>query len=287
MDVVTKLRLKKEAVDEALDRFLPQEDNRLAEAMRYAVFSGGKRYRPLLALSSGECFGLKQVDVLPFGCALELIHNYSLIHDDLPLMDDDDFRRSKPSCHKVFGDEIALLAGDSLLTLAFEVLASASWDLSELARKERMIKEIARSAGIQGMVGGQLLDLTLSLDNLTEESLHDLMAKKTGALILASVKAGPILAGASGFKLQKMVEYGENIGLAFQIRDDILDSTEFSSQDPPQKPSAASYFGLKEAREKLNRHVEAALKALDSVSLASEELRYLASILLELAESNE
>ena len=283
---MTKLRLKREAVDAALDRILPQEENQLGEAMRYAVFSGGKRFRPLLALSSGECFELKQDDVLPFGCALELIHNYSLIHDDLPLMDDDDFRRSKPSCHKAFGEDIALLAGDSLLTLAFEVLASAPWDASNLIRKERMIEEIAWSAGVRGMVGGQLLDISLTLDKLTEDSLYDLMAKKTGALILAAVKVGPILAGGSAFELQKMIEYGENIGLAFQMRDDILDSTEFSSQDSPQHPSAAFYFGLEGARDRLKKHVQAALKALNSASLASEELRYLASRLLELKEKD-
>ncbi len=287
MDVIERLRLKKEAVDLALDRFLPQEDNQLSKAMQYAVFSGGKRYRPLLALSSGECFGLRQEKILPFGCALELIHNYSLIHDDLPLMDNDDFRRSKPSCHKVFGEEIALLAGDSLLTLAFEILASAPWDPSQLARKERLIEEIARSAGIKGMVGGQLLDITLTSDRLTEESLLELMGKKTGALILASVKAGPILAGASAFELKKMIEYGENIGLAFQMRDDILDSTEFFSQDSPQHPNAASYFGLREAKERLEHHVQAALKALDWVSTASDELRYLASRLSELPEKND
>jgi geranylgeranyl diphosphate synthase type II len=284
MDVVTKLQLAREAVDEALDRLLPPENNRLAEAMRYSVFSGGKRYRPLLALSSGECFGLRQEEVLPFGCALELIHNYSLIHDDLPLMDDDDFRRSKPSCHKVFGEGIALLAGDSLLALAFEVLASASWSPSKLALKERMIKEIAQSAGIQGMVGGQLLDITLTIDILTEKNLHDLMAKKTGALILASVKVGPILAGVSPSVLQNMVEYGQNVGLAFQIKDDILDSEDFSAQDSPNKPNAVSYLGLEEAKKRLNRHVQAALKALDSASLVSEELRYLASRLLEVVE---
>ncbi len=286
MDIITKLQLKKDAVDAALERFLPQEDNRLAEAMRYAVFSGGKRYRPLLALSSGECFGLSQEDVLPFGCALELIHNYSLVHDDLPLMDDDDFRRSKPSCHKVFGEEIALLAGDALLTLAFEVLSSAPWEASKLARKERMIKEIAWSAGIQGMVGGQLLDIMLTLDQLTEENLHDLMAKKTGALILASVKVGPVLAGAPPFVLEKMIEYGENIGLAFQMRDDILDSTEYSSQDSPLHPNAAYFFGLGEAKDRLKLHVQKAIQALDSASLVSEELRYLASGLSEVVEKN-
>lgn len=274
--------MKRDAIEESLNRLLPGEENPLAKAMRYAVFSGGKRFRPLLALSSGECFGLNQEKVLPFGCGLELIHNYSLVHDDLPMMDDDDFRRGKPSCHKVFGEDIALLVGDSLLTLAFEVFASAPWEGSLSMRKERLIKEIAQSAGIQGMVGGQLLDITLALDGLSEDNLQDLMEKKTGALILASARVGPVLAGASPPEAQAVTDYGKNLGLAFQIRDDILDSTHFASQDPPQHPNAASYYGVEGAKKKLEQHVLSALQALKSASLESEELRFLASRLLEL-----
>ena len=178
MNVQDKLQSKKDAIEKYLERFLPAEEDPLAKAMRYAVLSGGKRFRPLLALSSGECFGLSSDVVLPFGCALELIHNYSLVHDDLPVMDDDDFRRGKPSCHLVFGEDIALLVGDALLTLAFEVLASAPWEKSKSAQKELVIREIAQSAGIQGMVGGQLLDITLELESLSEDDLNDLMTKK-------------------------------------------------------------------------------------------------------------
>lgn len=287
MNVQDKLQAKKNAIEKSLDRFLPVEENPLVKAMRYTVLSGGKRFRPLLALASGECFGLNPDAVLPFGCALELIHNYSLVHDDLPMMDDDDFRRGKPSCHKVFGEDIALLVGDSLLTLAFEVLASAPWEESKPVQREKMIREIAQSAGIQGMVGGQLLDITLELDALSEDDLQDLMAKKTGALILASVRVGPILAGASSAEVRAMTDYGKNLGLAFQIRDDILDSAHFFSQDPPKHPNAASFYGVEGAKIKLEQHIQSALHALDSARLESEELRFLASKLLDLKQTNE
>ncbi len=282
MNVRDRLQAKKEAVEEHLNLLLQEEENPLLKAMRYTVLSGGKRFRPLLALSSGECFGLAQDLVLPFGCALELIHNYSLVHDDLPIMDDDDFRRGKPSCHKVFGEDIALLVGDGLLTLAFEVLASARWDASNFARKESLIIEIAQGVGVRGMVGGQLLDITLNMDGLSENDLRDLMVKKTGALILVSARVGPILAGASPEEIHAMTEYGSHIGLAFQIRDDILDSSQFVSQDPLQHPNAASFYGVKEAKKMLERHVRSAHDALDSANLESEELRFLASRLLEL-----
>lgn len=287
MNVQDKLQAKKNAIEKSLDRFLPAEDNPLVKAMRYTVLSGGKRFRPLLALASGECFDLNPDAVLPFGCALELIHNYSLVHDDLPMMDDDDFRRGKPSCHKVFGEDIALLVGDSLLTLAFEVLVSAPWEESKSLQKEQMIIEIAQSAGIQGMVGGQLLDITLKLDALSEDNLQDLMAKKTGSLIQASVRVGPILAGASSAEVLAMTQYGKNIGLAFQMRDDILDSDHFFSQDLPQHPNAASFYGVEGAKIMLGQHIQSALHALDSARLESEELRFLASKLLDLKQKNE
>lgn len=287
MSVQDKLQAKKNAIEKSLDRFLPVGENPLVKAMRYTVLSGGKRFRPLLALASGECFGLYSDDVLSFGCALELIHNYSLVHDDLPMMDDDDFRRGKPSCHKVFGEDIALLVGDSLLTLAFEVLASAPWAESKSVQKEQMVREIAQSAGIQGMVGGQLLDITLELDTLSEDDIQDLMAKKTGALILASVRVGPILAGASSAEVRAMTDYGKNLGLAFQMRDDILDSDHFFSQDPPKHPNAAFFYGVEGAKIKLEQHIQAALHSLDSARLESEELRFLASKLLDLEQKNE
>jgi len=286
MNVEKRLLLKKEAVEAELNRILPDGDSLLVEAMRYAVLSGGKRFRPLLALCSGESFGLSQGVILPFACAVELIHNYSLIHDDLPMMDDDDFRRGKPSCHRAFREDVALLAGDALLTLAFETIASAPVGKEHFARKERFMKEIAQNAGINGMVGGQLLDITLMPDSLSEERLLDLMERKTGALIVTSVKVGPILAEASSSELSLIVDYGRNLGMAFQIRDDILDFPEISPQSSPVRPNAASFFGMDEAKARLKNHVRLAIEALDQASLASEELRFLASQLSEIERSS-
>ncbi|MEE9390714.1 MAG: polyprenyl synthetase family protein, partial [Candidatus Aminicenantaceae bacterium] len=169
MNVEDRLYQKKEAVDRELERILPREDTLLFQAMRHAVLSGGKRFRPILVLSSGECFDVSQATLLPFACALELIHNYSLIHDDLPSMDNDDFRRGKPSCHKAYGEAIALLAGDGLLTLAFEVLALAPLEEELLERKNQVIMDIGKLAGIDGMIGGQFMDIILSPEEITEE----------------------------------------------------------------------------------------------------------------------
>jgi geranylgeranyl pyrophosphate synthase len=282
MKIEETLQSKKRAVEDALIRLLPQGDSLLIQAIRYAVLSGGKRFRPLLALSSGATFGLSQEVILPFACAVELIHNYSLIHDDLPVMDDDDSRRGKPSCHKAFREDIALLAGDALLTLAFEIIASAPVEKEHFSKKERFIKEIGQNAGINGMVGGQFLDITLMPDDLSEERLLELIERKTGALILASVKVGPIFAEAAPSEFSSMVEYGRNLGMAFQIRDDILDFPETSSPSSPVRPNAASFFGLDEAKKRLEDHVRRAIEALDQASLASEELRFLASKLLEI-----
>lgn len=282
MNVQEKLEQKKYAVEEYLDRILPEEDDLLSKAMRYTVLSGGKRFRPLLALCSGECFGLAEELVLPFGCSLELIHNYSLVHDDLPMMDDDDFRRGQPSCHKAFGEDVALLVGDSLLTLAFEILASAYWEPLRFARKESLIREIAHGVGFRGMIGGQILDVTLNPDDMSEPELKDMMVKKTGALILVAVRVGPVLAGASPAETQAISEYGRNVGLAFQIRDDILDHRQSASQSPCERPNAASFYGVDEAKKMLERHVRSAHDALEAAGLESEELLFLASRLLEL-----
>lgn len=282
MDVEERLRQKKEAVECELERILPQEDSLLSRAMRHAVLSGGKRYRPLLALSSGECFGASQEMVLPFACALELIHNYSLVHDDLPSMDNDDFRRGQPSCHKAYGEDIALLTGDSLLTLAFEVMSQASMDGNLLDRKGWVIKEISHFAGVKGMIGGQFLDITLSPKVLTEETFHDLILKKTGALITASVKIGAILGGAENPELEAIVQYGRHIGLAFQIRDDILDSADEMEKGSRPRPNYVSLFGLETAKSRLKDYIDSARSALEEASLESEELHYLASLLLKL-----
>jgi len=287
MKVEERLFQKKKAVEEELHRILSREEDRLLQAMRHAVFSGGKRFRPLLLLSSGECFGVSQKALLPFACALELIHNYSLIHDDLPAMDNDDFRRGKPSCHKAFGEDIALLAGDGLLTLAFEVLAKAELEERLKPKKDQIMIEVSRLAGVEGMIGGQLMDITLTPLETSEKTFYELALRKTGALIIASVKIGAILGDASASQLEAMVNYGRNIGLAFQIRDDILDSSKKESKDRPFRPNSVLLFGLEDSKRRLKEFVDKAKQALDAAALDSEELRYLTSKLLELKKRNE
>jgi geranylgeranyl diphosphate synthase type II len=225
--------------------------------------------------------------VLPFACALELIHNYSLVHDDLPSIDNDDFRRGKPSCHKAYGEDIALLAGDSLLTMAFEILARAPLRKNLQSKREQIIMEIGQSAGVKGMVGGQFMDITLSQDKLTEETYKELILKKTGSLIIASVKTGAILGEAGASELEAAVKYGRNVGLAFQIRDDILDSGQDAQKGNITRPNYVSLFGFKDSERKLKDFVEAARDALDEASLESEELHYLATKLLELEKRSE
>ncbi len=282
MSVEERLKQKKQAVEDELERILSTEDILLFEAMRYAVLSGGKRFRPLLALSSGECFGASQDVVLPFACALELIHNYSLVHDDLPSLDNDDIRRGQPSCHKAFGEDIALLAGDSLLTLAFEVIANASVDVGLLPRKEQVLRDISHLSGINGMIGGQLMDVTLSEEELTEDILHDLIFKKTGALITASVKTGAVIGGANDSQLEAISQFGRNIGLAFQIRDDIHDSDPEEESGGPFRPNYVSFLGLETAKNRLKNYIDTARSILDEASLESEELHHLASQLIEI-----
>jgi geranylgeranyl diphosphate synthase type II len=281
MKVEDSLSQKKKAVDRELELILPEEDSPLFQAMRYAVLSGGKRFRPLLALSSGECFGVSQDVLLPFACALELIHNYSLIHDDLPSMDNDDLRRGKPSCHKTYGEDIALLAGDALLTLAFEVLVRAPVSANLQSQKEQLIIEIGHLAGVRGMIGGQLMDITLSPEELTEETMHELILKKTGALIVASVKTGVLLGKAGNSEFKAIVQYGRNIGLAFQIRDDILDSGGEERREKKLRPNYVSLFGNEVSEQRLKSFVGIARSALEEASLESEELHYLASKLLK------
>lgn len=280
MNVERRLDRHKRAVDQELERILSRRDTLLFQAMRSAVLSGGKRFRPLLCLSTADAFGAAAGVVLPFACAIELIHNYSLIHDDLPCMDNDDFRRGQPTCHKAFGEDIALLAGDGLLTLAFEVMASGDVPRRLQRSKVQVIKETAQLAGVEGMIGGQLLDITFSAENATEENLSELMLKKTGALIVSSVRAGALLGQASPSKLKAATVFGENIGAAFQVRDDIHDATETTGVEGMSNPNYARVFGTDKAKKRLAQYVNAGIAALDKASIKSQELRYLAKQLL-------
>ncbi len=275
MDVRDRLNEKRAAVDAALDPLLTGQPERLYEVMRYAVL-GGKRFRPLLLLAAGETLGAQRSLALPYACAVELIHSYSLVHDDLPAMDNDDFRRGRPSCHKAFGEGRALLAGDGLLSLAFEVLSRAPYDPGHCDRKEGALREIAAAAGVEGMIKGQWLDIDLAAGNADEAVFLDLVGRKTGALIRASVVAGAILAGAPAAALQAVAEYGAAVGLAFQIRDDILDA---KPSPPAPELNAVAVFGSGGARARLDSSLDAALRALDALPIDSDELRYLAGTL--------
>jgi geranylgeranyl diphosphate synthase, type II len=213
-------------VDAALDRWLPPAGEAPAtihEAMRYSVFAGGKRLRPMLALLGCEAVGGKAEDAMPAAVALELIHTYSLVHDDLPAMDDDDYRRGRPTCHKVYGEAVAILAGDALLTHAFHVLTDPATSAVPAARRLQMIAEISAAAGSVGMVGGQTMDIQAEGKTLDPATLLTLHSKKTGALLRASLRVGGMAGGADDAALASLTRYGEHVGLAFQIVDDILD----------------------------------------------------------------
>lgn len=212
-------------VDAWLDEILPPEEGpaaRLAQAMRYSVFAGGKRLRPALAMATCRAVGADDEPVLPFAGALELIHTYSLIHDDLPAMDDDDLRRGRPTSHKVFGEAMAILAGDALHTLAFESLL-AHLEPADLGR--RIAAELAHAAGPRGMVGGQVEDLEVSGQIPDEETLHRIQGRKTGALLCAACRGGAIIGGAAPEVVEAVGRYGRHVGFAFQMVDDVLDVT--------------------------------------------------------------
>jgi len=264
------------AVNAELERLLPAGGSRLFEAMRYAVLGGGKRFRPLVLLASGEAFGADRALLLPYACAVELIHNYSLVHDDLPAMDNDDVRRGRPSCHKAFGEGLALLAGDGLLSLAFEVLAGAPHPRRRPGAKNAALREIASAAGVRGMIEGQWLDISLEPGATEAAVFLDMVNKKTGALIRASAMSGALLAGAPAGGAAAALDYGTALGLAFQLRDDLADAGRSGS---PSGIDAVSVFGREGAHGCLADCLAEALAALDRGGVASAKLRLLAESL--------
>lgn len=277
-----KLTGWKQLVENGLERELNRGTSPLESAMRYAALSGGKRYRPLLAFASGEAFGVPPADILPFAVSVELIHNYSLIHDDLPSMDDDDFRRGIPSCHREFGEDMALLAGDALLTLAFEILAGGSLSPSREQRRVPLIQAFARASGLDGMIGGQVLDITLTPEKTTEERFWDLIRRKTGALISLSTQVGAILAAAPPEQMAAVETFGDRLGLAFQIRDDIQDAGQDSKRTISARPNIASRFGEEKARRLLDRFIREGMSSLEKLPGPTEALRHLGMLLMEI-----
>lgn len=289
MDLKHYLKERCAMIDQALETCLPPEDElpfSLHRAMRYSVFAGGKRIRPILMLAACEAVGGTLDQAMPAACAMEMIHTYSLIHDDLPAMDDDDFRRGNPTNHKVFGEAVAILAGDALLTEAFILLSSlSSVPVSSPSARLAVIHEIASCAGSRGMVGGQVVDMESEgkgdVDLPTVQYIH---THKTGALIKASVKAGALLGGADDLSLSAMVRYGEATGLAFQIADDILDiegTTEEIGKDAgsDQERGKATYpavVGLAESKRRASELVEMSLEALAPFGVSADPLREIA-----------
>jgi geranylgeranyl diphosphate synthase type II len=251
--------------------------------MRYAVFPGGKRFRTLLVLSSGgACFAVSPSVLVPFACALELIHSYSLVHDDLPSMDNDDFRRGKPSLHRAFGENLAILAGDGLLTLAFEAMAGAPISRDKIRLKVEAMRVVSRNAGVDGMVGGQALDITLKTKGLTRAKIEDLIQKKTGALILAAVEVGAILGNARAAEKRAIREYGKNLGLAFQVRDDLVDARHKKKGGLPERPDYIAFAGAARAGKTLESLIRKATASLAGFARRADELRYHAQSLLDL-----
>jgi len=277
-----------------LDQMLQADDaavGRLHEAMRYSVLGGGKRLRPLLVYVSGTCFGapLERLDAP--AAAVELIHAYSLIHDDLPAMDDDDLRRGRPSCHRAFGEGTAVLAGDALQARAFAVLAEHSGALPDAVRVE-MLTILARAIGTEGMAGGQAIDLQAVGHALSEPALEMMHRRKTGALIQASVELGAIAAGPrTDAERAALAIYGGEVGLAFQIQDDILDVTgetavlgkRAGADAAHVKPTYPSLLGLDRARKLAREHHDRAVAALEPFGEAAGALRELADAMIERA----
>jgi len=291
-DLAGYLAERKKIIEQALDRYLPPENTypeKIHQAVRYSIFAGGKRIRPILMLASYEIFRSDYERVLAFACALEMIHTYSLIHDDLPAMDDDDFRRGKPTSHKVFGEATAILAGDALQAEAFRLMAEAG--IKEGLEPERVIwaiYELANSAGLSGLVSGQIMDLEKQGKKYTEKELEFIHRHKTASLIRASIKIGAILAGAEKKEIKALEEFGERIGLAFQIMDDILDivggeklGKPIGSDQKKQKATYPALLGLNKSEERAKALVEQAFKFLEDFEEKAEPLRAIARFLIE------
>jgi geranylgeranyl diphosphate synthase type II len=290
MTLEAYIAAQQQRIDAALTRWVPPETENPAtihRAMRYSLFAGGKRIRPLLAIAAADAIADAPVGVESAACALELIHTYSLIHDDLPALDNDDLRRGRPTCHKVFGDAMAILAGDALLTLAFEVLSKL--DCIPAERRIEIVRELATAAGtVDGMIGGQVNDLEGEGRFPTAQLLTSIHRAKTGALLRASVRIGAIYAGADEERLAWLTSFGEHIGLAFQIVDDVLDVEQSSAalgktagKDAQQhKITFPAVYGIERSREmaeeeRLEAHL--ALRAFDD---RAERLRELADLVV-------
>jgi geranylgeranyl pyrophosphate synthase len=289
-DIDKLLSESRRLVEASLDELLPAADvspQKVHEAIRWSVFAGGKRFRPALLLASGQTFGAPVEVLLNTACALEMIHTYSLIHDDLPSMDDDELRRGRPTCHVRYDEATAILAGDALQSLAFQAIAEHQ--LLEPQTRVRLITELSRAAGTpHGMVAGQALDIEAEAREVTSEELEEIHRLKTAALIICAVRCGAIIAGANETELDAVTKYAQNLGLLFQITDDLLDvtATEQELGKTPgkdarsEKATYPALYGLEEARTAATNAHRDAVASLSSINRPTETLRHIADFTL-------
>ena len=285
------LEEERKRVDQELDHLLPPEDTypqSIHQAMRHSVFAGGKRLRPILCVEAGRLLGGQEAALLRVGSALELIHTYSLIHDDLPALDNDDLRRGKPTCHRAFGEATAILAGDALLTLAFEILSEPGVCSAEC--QVRLIHELAHAIGTRhGMVAGQVVDVEATNQTVDATTLEFIHSSKTGAFLCAAVRCGGIFAGGLETDLARLTIYGRKIGLAFQIADDLLDVLGSSAtlgktagKDGHQhKATYPALYGIDESRQIASRLVQEACESLEFYGEQARRLQAIAYFLIE------
>jgi geranylgeranyl diphosphate synthase type II len=292
VDLKAYLQEQREKVEKALALVLPEPEGPAADvvkAMRYSLFAGGKRLRPILCTAGAEALGADASQVMPVACALEMIHTYSLIHDDLPEMDNDDMRRGKPTSHKVFGEAVAVLAGDGLLTEAFRVMAQTPLGKIDPEALLKVIRLVAQASGYQGMVGGQVTDIQSEGKTVEPATVEFIHSHKTGALIAASVTSGAILGGATGAQENAINGYGRGIGLAFQIADDILDVEGDSEKmgkgvggdARKKKVTYPSVHGLARSREIQKQSIDQAIQSLEAFDHRANPLRAIAAYIIE------
>jgi len=293
VDIQAYLEQQRQKVDHFLKTVLPDGQNlheTLYQSMRYSLLGGGKRVRPILTIATAESVGSLAIeDLLPFAAALEFIHTYSLVHDDLPVMDNDDFRRGRPTNHKVFGEGLAVLAGDALLTMAFELCSQPpSKTTIGLDRQVQVIYELSVGAGHNGMVGGQVLDIQSENQDIDLLALQTIHNYKTGRLIRAAVRIGGILGGATISQLDQLTKYAEDIGLAFQIADDVLNMTgtrEELGKDPGTdakrgKKTYPAFYGIEGARDLGEQCIKRAIQRLEHFDHRADPLRELAAFVV-------
>jgi geranylgeranyl diphosphate synthase type II len=290
MNLPQYLKSRQRTIERALDRYLPKATVKPAtihRAVRYSLFAGGKRLRPILCLASAEACGGKPERALPLACAIECIHTYSLVHDDLPSMDNDDFRRGRPTCHKVFGEGIAVLAGDALLTVAFEILSQA--EPTKRYDTATLLEEIAVAAGSKKLIAGQVADLEAEGKKVDRAQLRYIHENKTAAILTSAVRLGAMSANANSRKLNAITTFGDALGLAFQVVDDILDVTQTSEKlgksagkdVAAHKATYPAVVGLEKSRAEARALTRKAHAALGVFARKGEALRALASYLLE------